>query len=97
MGATAYGGPGMMGQIREMSIKEYGWIKEEDFFRGLALCQLIPGATVVQMVTYIEYRLHNLGRCFLCDRIRPAGISCPPPSFDHLFQISVFMVYSGPF
>ena len=60
LGATAYGGPGMIGQIREMSVKECGWIKEEDFLRGLALCQLIPGATVVQMVTYIGYRLRGI-------------------------------------
>ena len=60
LGATAYGGPGMIGQIREMSVKECGWIKEEDFLRGLALCQLIPGATMVQMVTYIGYRLRGI-------------------------------------
>jgi chromate transporter len=60
LGATAYGGPGMIGQIKEISVKEYGWTKEEDFLRGLALCQLIPGATMVQMVTYIGYRLRGI-------------------------------------
>jgi chromate transporter len=60
LGATAYGGPGMISHIKEMAVKEKGWIKEGEFMRGLALCQLIPGATMVQIVTYIGYRVRGV-------------------------------------
>jgi chromate transporter len=60
LGATAYGGPGMISHIKEMAVKEKGWVKEGEFMRGLALCQLIPGATMVQIVTYIGYRVRGV-------------------------------------
>ena len=60
LGATAYGGPAMIGQIKETAVNRYAWVKEGEFMRGLALCQLIPGATMVQMVTYIGYRVRGI-------------------------------------
>jgi len=60
LGATAYGGPGMINHIKEMVVNKYDWAKEGEFMRGLALCQLIPGATMVQMVTYIGYRVRGI-------------------------------------
>jgi chromate transporter len=60
LGATAYGGPAMIGQIEETAVHRYGWLKEEEFMQGLALCQLIPGATMVQVVTYIGYRMRGI-------------------------------------
>ena len=59
LGATAYGGPAMISQIKETALKN-GWIKEGEFMRGVALCQLIPGATMVQIVTYIGYRMRGI-------------------------------------
>ena len=35
-------------------------MKEEEFMRGVALCQLIPGATMVQIVTYVGYRARGI-------------------------------------
>jgi chromate transporter len=60
LGATAYGGPAMIGQIKQTLVNEQNWIKEEEFLKGLGLCQLIPGATMVQVVTYIGYRLRGI-------------------------------------
>jgi chromate transporter len=60
LGATAYGGPGMISQMKEMAVNEKEWLKEGEFMRGLALCQLIPGATMVQIVTYIGYRVRGV-------------------------------------
>jgi chromate transporter len=60
LGATAYGGPAMSGQIKQVVVGDYGWIKEQEFLHGIALCQLIPGATNVQLVTYIGYRLRGI-------------------------------------
>ncbi|OGP94932.1 MAG: hypothetical protein A2157_06530 [Deltaproteobacteria bacterium RBG_16_47_11] len=60
LGATAYGGPAMISQIKEAAVNRYGWIKEGEFMRGVALCQLIPGATMVQIVTYVGYRVRGI-------------------------------------
>ena len=60
LGATAYGGPAMISQIKEAAVNRYGWVKEGEFMRGVALCQLIPGATMVQIVTYIGYRVRGI-------------------------------------
>ncbi|PIV24620.1 MAG: hypothetical protein COZ69_08435 [Deltaproteobacteria bacterium CG_4_8_14_3_um_filter_45_9] len=60
LGATAYGGPGMISHIKETTVNRYGWVKEGEFMRGVALCQLIPGATMVQIVTYIGYRMRGI-------------------------------------
>jgi chromate transporter len=35
-------------------------VKEGEFMRGVALCQLIPGATMVQIVTYVGYRVRGI-------------------------------------
>ena len=60
LGATAYGGPAMIAQIKDAAVNKNGWIKEGEFMRGVALCQLIPGATMVQIVTYIGYRVRGI-------------------------------------
>jgi chromate transporter len=60
LGAMAYGGPAMIAQIKETAVNRYGWVKEGEFMRGVALCQLIPGATMVQIVTYVGYRVRGI-------------------------------------
>jgi chromate transporter len=66
LGATAYGGPAIAGQMKKMVVKDLGWIKEPEFMQGMALCQLIPGATFVQLSTYIGYRLRGIWGAFIC-------------------------------
>jgi chromate transporter len=60
LGTTAYGGPAMIGQIRQMVVNDCGWMEEEDFLQGLAFVQTIPGGTVPQMVAYAGYRLRGI-------------------------------------
>ena len=60
LGATAYGGPAMISHIKETAVNKNGWIKEGEFMRGVALCQLIPGATMIQIVTYVGYRVRGI-------------------------------------
>lgn len=66
IGATAYGGPAIGGQMKKAIVKDLGWMKEPEFMQGLALCQLIPGATFVQLSTYIGYRLRGIWGAFVC-------------------------------
>jgi chromate transporter len=60
LGATAYGGPAMMASLKADLVDERRWIAAEEFAEGMALCQVIPGATMVQMSTYVGYRVHGV-------------------------------------
>ena len=93
LGAVAYGGPAMMGQIKQMVVGEYKWVKESDFLQGMALCQLIPGATMVQMVTYIGYRLRGFWGALL------SSIAFVLPAFVALVILSAlyFKMQTLPF
>ena len=59
LGVTAYGGLAMVEPIRRRVVQANGWLSQKEFLDGLALCQLVPGATVVQLATYIGYRLRQ--------------------------------------
>ena len=60
LGATAYGGPAMMAHLHQACVTRYRWLSDQEFREGMALCQVIPGATMVQMAAYIGYRLRRL-------------------------------------
>jgi chromate transporter len=66
LGATAYGGPAIAQHMKKVIVKDLGWLKEPEFMQGIALCQLIPGATFVQMSAYIGYRLRGIGGALAC-------------------------------
>src|SRR5512143_3289541 len=66
LGATAYGGPAIAQQMKKTVVKDWGWLTEPEFMQGLALCQLIPGATFVQLSTFIGYRLRGIWGAFTC-------------------------------
>ena len=84
LGATAYGGPAMIGQIKQTVVNQYAWLKEEEFLRGMALCQLIPGATMVQMVTYVGYRLRGFWGALI------SAVAFIFPAFIALLILSMF-------
>lgn len=60
LGATAYGGPAMMAYLKSDLVGKRAWLSEQEFKEGMALCQVIPGATMVQMCTYTGYRLRGI-------------------------------------
>ena len=49
----------MMAHLRADLVDRRRWVAGEDFNEGMALCQVIPGATMVQMSTYVGYRLRG--------------------------------------
>ena len=59
LGVTAYGGLAMIEPIRRRVVEEKKWLDQSDFLDGLALCQVVPGATVVQLATYVGQRLRG--------------------------------------
>ena len=60
LGATAYGGPAMMAYLKSDLVGKRRWLSEHEFKEGMALCQVIPGATMVQMCTYTGYHLRGI-------------------------------------
>jgi chromate transporter len=60
MGLTAFGGPAMMAYIRKMAVGQKKWLDAESFQDGVALCQTIPGATVMQMAAYIGLKVRGV-------------------------------------
>lgn len=59
LGASAFGGLAMLEPIRRRVVDAKAWLSQRDFLDGLALCQMAPGATVVQMAAYVGYRLRG--------------------------------------
>jgi len=60
MGITAFGGPAMIPYVRKMAVGQNKWLDSESFQDGVALCQAIPGATVMQMAAYIGLRARGV-------------------------------------
>ena len=53
LGLTAFGGPSMIAYVRRVSVEQKKWLDAESFNGGVALCQMIPGATAMQVTAYI--------------------------------------------
>ncbi len=50
----------MVAHIRELSIRRNRWLDEADFKNGIALCQSIPGATVMQVAAYVGLKVRGI-------------------------------------
>lgn len=74
IGATSFGG-GITAYVRRIVVDNKKWLTNEEFFPGLALCQLMPGANVVGISLYIGNHLCGLigaTLAVLCIIIPPA-------------------------
>jgi chromate transporter len=50
----------MVAYIRRMAVEQKHWLDEETFRDGVALCQTIPGATVMQAAAYVGLRTRGV-------------------------------------
>jgi chromate transporter len=53
LGSTAFGGPAMVAYIRRETVEQQRWLEPRQFDDGVALCQMIPGATAMQAAAYV--------------------------------------------
>ncbi len=60
LGATAFGGPAMVANIRQVAVTRKQWLDEAAFARGVALCQALPGATAMQTAAYVGLRVRGI-------------------------------------
>jgi chromate transporter len=58
IGALSFGG-GLMGWIRREVVEQRGWLDDQQFLSGLALCQIAPGATNVNLAVFIGTQLRG--------------------------------------
>lgn len=61
LGFTAFGGPAMIENIRQMAVARKGWLDQDTFRRGTAFCQAIPGATAMQTVAFTGLKTRGFG------------------------------------
>jgi chromate transporter len=50
----------MIAYIRKMAVDQMGWLDDKAFRSGVALCQVIPGATAMQMAAYVGLRTRGV-------------------------------------
>jgi chromate transporter len=60
IGLTAFGGLAMTAHIRKNVVDKRKWLDSLTFDSGLALCQVIPGAIVMQLAAYIGLKLKGI-------------------------------------
>ena len=49
-----------LGEAREWLTRRRKWLTDEEYLRGVALAQLLPGAPTVNLCSYLGYRLRGL-------------------------------------
>jgi chromate transporter len=57
---TAFGGPSMIAYICTTSIEKKRWLDSETLSDGVALCQMIPGATAMQTAAYVGLKTQGV-------------------------------------
>ena len=67
LGVTAFGGPSMIAYIRTLAVERKCWLDAQTFHDGVALCQMIPGATAMQTAAYVGLKTRGVwgaGACY---------------------------------
>ena len=59
LGLTAYGGPAMVGYVREVVVERRRWVGAKEFVDGLALCRVVPGAALTQVISCVGLLLRG--------------------------------------
>ena len=66
IGLTAFGGLAMTAHVRKKIVDKKQWLDETTFDSGLALCQVIPGAIIMQLAAYIGLKLRGIKGALVC-------------------------------
>jgi len=88
IGLTAFGGAAMSVQLRKYFVDKKGWMDGNAFDSGLALCQVIPGAIVMQLVAYIGLKLRGIKGALVC------FVGFGIPAFLLMLILSILYKYS---
>ena len=83
IGLTGFGGLAMTAHIRKHIVDKRKWMNSDSFDSGLALCQVIPGAIVMQLAAYIGLKLKGVRGAVVC------FIGFGLPAFLIMFILSI--------
>jgi chromate transporter len=59
IGLTSFGG-GLSAWIYLESVERRHWLKDDEFFAGLALAQILPGPNVINLSIFVGHRLRGI-------------------------------------
>lgn len=65
IGFTGFG-PALATETKKHLVKGQKWLSEEDFVNGMALAQLLPGATFVSLTVYVGYKIRGIAGALTC-------------------------------
>ena len=88
IGLTGFGGLAMTAHIRRHIVDKRKWLDAHTFDSGLALCQIIPGAIVMQLAAYIGLKLKGIKGAII------SFIGFGLPAFLIMFILSVLYKHS---
>lgn len=60
LGCSAFGGPAMVPYIRDLAVERKKWCEEDEFRVGIALTQVLPGATAMQVAAWAGLRARGV-------------------------------------
>jgi chromate transporter len=86
IGATAYGGPAIMGVMQAELQEKRGWVSRARFLEGLSLVNVLPGATAVQFGIFLGYQRGGWPGGLL------AGLCFAAPAF--LIMLALTLAYA---
>ncbi|HQJ41499.1 MAG TPA: chromate transporter, partial [Exilispira sp.] len=52
IGLTGFGGPALVGIMKNKFVEDKKWVSDKTFLEGLSLAQLLPGAVSVTLIDY---------------------------------------------
>jgi chromate transporter len=88
LGLTAFGGVAMSAHIRKHIVDKKNWLDANTFDSGFALCQVIPGAIIMQLAAYIGLKLKGTKGSIV------SFIGFGLPAFLIMFILSVIYKHS---
>ncbi|MDW7971585.1 MAG: chromate efflux transporter [Thermodesulfovibrio sp.] len=60
LGLTAFGGPAMVANIKQLAVEERKWLDKESFQEGVAIAQTIPGPIAMHVAAYVGLKIRGL-------------------------------------
>lgn len=60
LGLTAFGGPAVIPYIEELVVGRNQWLEKSTFKDGVVICQVIPGATGMQVAAYVGLKTKGI-------------------------------------
>ena len=89
LGATSYGGPAIMGFMQAELQERRKWVSKERFLEGLAVANMVPGATATQLGIFLAYARGGWWGGLL------GGVCFVLPAFVIMLALTIAYAYLG--